>query len=55
MKKFSNYESWFCEYEKYLDSLFLKIKYVLKTKDMVYKDYQFDTFCKLIYKKSSKF
>jgi hypothetical protein len=55
MKKFKDYESWYNEYKKYLDSLFSKIMYVLKTKDMIYKEYQFDTFCKLIYKKSSKF
>jgi len=55
MKKFFNYEKWFNEYENNLESLFLKIMYVLKTKNMVYKDYKFDSFCKLIYRKSSRF
>jgi hypothetical protein len=49
------YEKWVEEYDKELNEIFSRLKSILKKKGMEYKDYQFDTFCKLIYSKSSKY
>jgi hypothetical protein len=49
------YEKWFEEYNSELKELFSTLNSILKNKNMVYKEYQFDTFCKLIYSKSSKY
>lgn len=49
------YEKWAEEYDYELKEIFSRLKYILKKKGMEYKDHQFDTFCKLIYSKSSKY
>jgi len=55
MKKFNSYKEWYIEYEMDLYVLFNKTMNVLKTKKLLYKEYSFDSFCQLIYKKSSKY
>lgn len=55
MKQFSTYQKWYEEYEKDLCVIFTHLMSVLKRKNMVYKQHSFETFCKLIYKKSSKY
>jgi hypothetical protein len=49
-----NYKSWLEEYYEEICILYNNLITVLKRKKILYKEYNFDTFCKLIYKKSSK-
>ena len=49
------YEKWIVEYNDDLFNLYKKLLNVLKSKNMVYKEHSFDSFCKLIYSKSSKY
>lgn len=56
MKKFTNYQDWYNEYERELNDIFSYAMHVLKTKHMVYKNnYSFNDFCHIIYINSSKY
>ena len=50
-----NYNSWLEEYENDLTFFYKNIINVLKRKNVLYKEYKFETFCKFIYSKSSKY
>jgi hypothetical protein len=49
------YEKWMEEYNKDTFIIFSKLMSILNRKGMVYKEYSYDSFCKLLYLKSSKY
>jgi hypothetical protein len=49
-----NYQEWRVEYKRDLTLIFNKLIYILKRKNLLYKEYSFDTFCSLIFKKSNE-
>jgi hypothetical protein len=53
-KEQKKYEEWYNFFEKDLEILFENLIYNLKSKNLLYKEYDFKKFCKLIYNKSSK-
>lgn len=50
----SHYQKWFQYYEQYIKNLFDHLHYQLKENDILFKEYDFDVFCRLVYNKSSK-
>ena len=52
--KIKTYEKWMDEYDKDIFYLFQNLMYILKRKNMLYKEFSFEKFSKLIYLKSSK-
>ncbi len=45
-------KQWYNEYKEDLILLYKKIMYVLKTRNLLYKDYSFNAFCDFVYKKT---
>ena len=45
-------KQWYNEYKEDLIILYKKIMYVLKNRNLVYKDHSFHSFCDLIYSKT---
>ena len=45
-------KQWYNEHKEDLFLLYKKIMYVLKSRNLVYKDHSFHSFCDLIYKKT---
>lgn len=45
-------QRWYNEYKEDLFFLYNKIMYVLKSRNLVYKEYSFHKFCDLIYSKT---
>ena len=45
-------KQWYTEYKEDLFLLYKKIMYVLKSRNLVYKDYSFYSFCDLVYNKT---
>jgi len=49
------FKKWYDEYKNDLYILFQRLIGVLKTKNMLYKNHSFESFCRLIYSKSSTY
>ena len=49
-----HYQKWYSNYEGNLRAMFDKMISLLSQKRILYKEYDFPSFCKMIYKKSSK-
>jgi hypothetical protein len=45
-------KQWYNEYKDDLILLYKKIMYVLKTRNLLYKDYSFKSFCEFVYNKT---
>jgi hypothetical protein len=45
-------KQWYNEYKDDLILLYKKIMYVLKTRNLLYKDYSFNLFCDFVYNKT---
>jgi hypothetical protein len=52
--KIKTYDNWMEEYEKDIYCLYQNLMYILKKKNMLYKEFSFKKYSKLIYLKSSK-
>jgi hypothetical protein len=48
------YKKWYENYENDLRIMFYKMTELLKNKGILYKEYEFSSFCRMIYNKSSK-
>ena len=49
------FKKWYDEYKNDLIFLFKQLICVLKGKNMIYKKHSFESFCELIYSKSSQY
>ena len=49
------FEKWMEEYNEDIFIIFSRLMNILNKKGMMYKDYSYESFCKLLYLKSSKY
>ena len=49
-----HYQKWLQYYEQHVKKLFNYLIYQLKTNDILFREYDFEAFCRVVYNKSSK-